>query len=201
MTSRVPWDRDAPTPFSENPWPAKLTARVVSEGTDPRIHGYSVASDLARNYRFSDVVYLSLTGELPSDEQSRTFERALILLSPISIAEAPSHAASLARVCDGSNSAVIGTGAIALAEQARFVIAEHREFLAELSRSGATPSTSLESVLALLHECGIRREDQLEAVWVVARIAVVAAEGLATPPASFRDYPLNLPAVRYEEDA
>jgi citrate synthase len=160
----------------------------VSPGPDPRIHGYAVEGDLAPHYRFSDVIYLSLTGELPTDAQSRTFERALILLSPISIAEAPSHAASLARVCDATHSAVIGTGAIALAEQARFMVANAR------SEPAYAP------IFAMLEECGIRRDDQLEAVWVVARIAVVAAEGLATPPASFRDYPLNVPAVRYEEE-
>jgi hypothetical protein len=183
MKTRVPWDPNAPTPFSQNPWPDKLTARVVQPGDDPRIHGYAVAADLAKHYRFSDVIFLSITGELPTEDQSAKFERALILLSPISVAEAPSHAASLARVCDGSNSAVIGTGAMALAEQARFAVAERKH-----------------PVFALLAECGIEREDQLQAIWVAARVAVVAAEGLATPPASFREYPLNLPEIRYEED-
>lgn len=187
MSSRVPWDREAKTPFDEHVWPSTLTARVVSPGADPRIHGYAVESDLARHYRFSDVVFLSLTGELPTDEQSRTFERALILLSPITIAEAPSHAASLSRVCDASHSAVIGTGAIALAEQARFIVRHGRD------------DAALAPIFEMLAECGIRSDDQLEAVWVVARIAVVAAEGLATPSASFRAYPLNVPEVRYEE--
>ncbi len=187
MRSRAPWDREQRTPFDEHAWPAKLTARVVSPEPDPRIHGYAVRSDLARHYRFSDVVFLSLTGELPTEEQSSTFEQALILLAPISVAEAPSHAASLARVCDASHSAVLGTGAIALAEQARFMV-----------RNGRDDET-LSPIFAMLAECGIERDEQLEAVWLVARIAVVAAEGLATPPASFRDYPLNLPAVRYEE--
>ena len=199
MTSRIPFDRDAVTPFDKGAWPNRLTARVVSREPDARIHGYAVATDLASHYRFSDVVYLSLSGELPTDEQSQTFERALILLAPISIAEAPSHAASLARVCDGSNSAVIGTGAIALAEQARHALGEHRAFLEALRAGSATPTTELETVFALLHSCGLQRDDQLEAVWVVARIAVVSAEGLSTPRASFREYPLNLPSFRYEE--
>lgn len=192
MASRVPWDPTAPTPFSQNPWPSKLTARVVSPGADPRIHGYAVQDDLARHYRFSDVIYLSLTGELPTDAQSRMFEQVLIRLSPISVGEAPSHAASLARVCDGSNSAVIGTGAMALAEQARFVVSEHR--------AARLADPALCAIFEDLRACGIDRDDQLEAIWVVARLAVVAAEGLATPPASFRDYPLDLPEIRYHED-
>jgi len=199
MSPKVPWDPNAPTPFSTNEWPSQLTARVVSPGDEPRIHGYAVSSDLARHYRFSDVVYLSLAGELPDEEHSRIFERALVLLSPISIAEAPSHAASLARVCDGSASAVIGTGAIALAEQARFMVERHKGFLEALRRGEASPSNELEAIFAMLHSCGLSGEEQLQAVWVVARIAVVCAEGLTTPAASFRDYPLNVPPIRYEE--
>lgn len=183
MSSRVPWDPNAPTPFDQVSWPNTITARVVQPGEDPRIHGYAVSADLAKHYGFSDVVFLTLTGELPTDEQSAKFARALILLSAISVGEAPSHAASLARVCDGSDSAVIGTAAIALSEQARVAVAERQH-----------------PAFALLAECGIERADQLQAIWVVARIAVVAAEGFATPSASFRDYPLNVPPVRYEEE-
>jgi hypothetical protein len=70
------------------------------------------------------MVYLALTGRLPDRGESRAFEVALIFLSPCSVAEAPSHAAVLARLCVAADAGVIQVGAIGLAEQAAFVIRE-----------------------------------------------------------------------------
>lgn len=109
-------------PIEKFAWPRRITARVMEPGTAPRLHGYGVQEDIAVHYRFSDLLYLSLTGELPEPVVSRAFEVALIFLSPCSIAEAPTHAAALARVCVASPAGVLQVGAIALAEQAAFLV-------------------------------------------------------------------------------
>ena len=127
-------------PVGGFPWPDKITAKVVTADSAARIHGYDVEEDLARHYRFSDGIYLSLTGELPDDAKGRAFELALHFLAPASISEAPTHAASLVRLCYGTVSAVIGAGAIGLAEQARFAMDEHAAWLAWLDGGGAMPA-------------------------------------------------------------
>ena len=111
-------------PFEGVPWPDVLTARVVSPGPAPRLHGYDCEGDLARTCSLAELTLLSLTGELPTEAQARGFEVATAFLAPIAVNEAPSHAAVLARLCSGSDSAVLGTASIALAEQARFAVAE-----------------------------------------------------------------------------
>ncbi|MBI2394683.1 MAG: hypothetical protein HYV09_34260 [Deltaproteobacteria bacterium] len=222
--SSARWDPEAPTPFDAQPWPDRLRARVVPPG-EPRIHGYDAPTDLARHYRFSDAVLLALTGELPDEPRGRAFELALICLAPVSVAEAPTHAAVLARVCDGSASSVIATGAIALAEQARVAVAEHAAFLAAAAAGSLTgdghPAAApvraalaeigvqihgvdhapsyVAALLAVLQACGLTRGDQLESAWMVARIGVVAAEAFATPGGGFKDYPLNVPPFAYSE--
>jgi hypothetical protein len=104
------------------------------------MHGYDVEGDLARHYRFSDVVLLALTGELPSDEQSIAFDTAMTFLAPLSIADAPTHVAALAHITGSRSSAVLGVCAIALAERARTVVADSAQLLAWL----AAPETSLD---------------------------------------------------------
>jgi hypothetical protein len=116
-------------PIEDLPWPSVLTARVVDCGSPTRLYGFAVHADLAKHYRFSDVIYLTLTGELPTDVHSRWFCVALTLLSPARVNEAPAHAAMLARLCGSRTSGVIATGAVALAEQARFLLHEHAELL------------------------------------------------------------------------
>ncbi|HEX6764634.1 MAG TPA: hypothetical protein VF103_04130, partial [Polyangiaceae bacterium] len=53
-------------PLEKAPFPAQLTARVMTPGKNPRLHGYDVEGDLAAHYTTSELVLLSLTGELPS---------------------------------------------------------------------------------------------------------------------------------------
>jgi len=225
MSTKVPWNPDAPTPFDGQGWPEQLDARVVS-GT--RIHGYDAVRDLSRHYRFSDVVLLALTGELASDTVARAFEVALTCLAPSSVAEAPAHAGVLARVCEASASAVIATTAIGLAEQARFTVAAHGSWLASLDATSAPSpvaaadevepirealaqigvsfptvdraSTAVEAILAIFHACGLVRPDQLESAWVMARLPVVVAEAFAAPSGRFKEYPLELPKFAYSED-
>lgn len=214
---RTPWDPQAKTPFDTVPWPTTLEARVV-EGA--RVHGYDAVDDLARHYRYSDVVFLSLTGELPSDAVSRAFELALTCLAPTSVAEAPAHAGVLARVCDGAPSAVVATSTIALAEQARVAVAEWlegrgderapdpaaarlRAAVAELGLGSARldrAASLADACLAVFLACGLERADQLERAWVFARLPVVTAEAFASKAGAFRDYPLDVPPFAYSED-
>lgn len=126
-------DHPVRSPIDEAPWPDKLTARVVSPGPRPTIHGYDVEGDLARYYSFVETIFLALTGELPTVEQARAFEVALQFAAPSPINEAPAHAAVLARTCAGTTSAIQGTAAIALAEQARVLVSEHSGWIGDLS--------------------------------------------------------------------
>lgn len=120
-------------PAESNTWPATLTARVVTPGSRPRVHGYDVEVDLAQHYRFGESVLLALTGVAPDDATGRCFELALVFLSPLAVTEAPTHAAVLARTCAGSAAAVTGTAAVALAEQARWLLARNAPVLAWLN--------------------------------------------------------------------
>ncbi len=131
-------------PFDVVEWPAQLTARVVMPAEDPHIHGYAVEGDLARHYSFGETLYLTLCGELPSAEIARAFEVALIFLSPVAIGEGPTHAAALTRLCAAPARGVLAVGAIGLAERARFVLDQQREFLGWLaSGAGAPPASAL----------------------------------------------------------
>jgi len=120
-------------PLDVAEWPEKLTARVVTPGLRPRLHGYDAETDLARHYSFTDTVLLALTGELPTAEKARAFDVALQFLAPASAQEAPTHATILARVCMASTSQMQGVAAIALAEQARVVVNEHRRWIEVLA--------------------------------------------------------------------
>jgi hypothetical protein len=55
------------------------------------------------------------------------------------------------------------------------------------------------ALLGVLHACGLRRRELLEALLVVARLPAVVAEAFAERPANFENYPTDLPAYRYED--
>jgi hypothetical protein len=99
-----------------------LRANVVTPGPEPRLHGYDVERDLARHYHFSDVSLLALSGELPSDEKLAAFDTAMSFLAPLSVAEAPTHAAIIARLCGATSPGVLGVGVVALAERAHDIV-------------------------------------------------------------------------------
>lgn len=88
----------------------------------PRLHGYDVEADLARHYRFSDVVYLALVGELPSDAQSRAFEIGLTFAAPISVAEGPGHTLALAGFFGAEPSGLLAAASATIADYARAAI-------------------------------------------------------------------------------
>jgi hypothetical protein len=125
-------------------FPERLTARVVTPGARPRVHGYDVEEDLARHYSPSDLLFLSTTGELPAPGPAAAFGVALVFLAPVSIAHASVHGASLARLCGATTSAVLGVTAIGLAEQARSLLSAHAPLLAWLdARNGPLPAAFL----------------------------------------------------------
>lgn len=126
-------------PIEEYPWPERLRAHAVTPGARPHLHGYDVEGDLARHYRFSDVTLLALLGQLPSDEQLEAFDVAMSFLSPLSVAEAPTHAAVLARICGAQSSGVLGAAAVALAERARHVVNASAGLLEWLRAPHGTP--------------------------------------------------------------
>jgi len=119
-------------PLETETFPEQLSARVVEPGPSPRVHGYEVEADLALFYRASDLTLLSLTGELPASGASAAFEVACMFLAPISVAEAPVHAAVLARLCAAPSSSIAAVAAIALSQQARELVVEHEPLLAWL---------------------------------------------------------------------
>jgi hypothetical protein len=131
---------DLQGPLDVASFPETLSARVVTPGPRPRLHGYDVETDLARHYNPSDLLVLSLTGELPSAEASAALGIALMFLAPLSVAHASVHAATLARICGTTVGSTIGVAAIGLAEQTRVLLDEHEELLAWLaSPNGSFP--------------------------------------------------------------
>lgn len=106
-------------PLETTPFPDALAARVVTPGEQPRVHGYDVENDLARNYDFVALFLLYLTGELPTPQAGAAARVALAFVSPTSVAHASVHATVLARLCGSPASALFGVAAIGLAEQAR----------------------------------------------------------------------------------
>lgn len=133
-------------PLDEAQWPTRLKSRVLQRGAETRLHGYSIENDLAPNYTFSETVLLALTGALPNAEEGRAFEVACAFLARIHTSEAPVHAALLARICAATTSAITGTGAIALGEQARFEAARFVPFLAWLSEPTGPPPSEFTTV-------------------------------------------------------
>jgi hypothetical protein len=208
-----------PGPLDDVAWPEKLTARVVTPGPAPRIHGYDVEGDLARHYSWAETVLLTLTGELPSPAGLRAFEIAMHFLAPAPVNDAPTHAAIVARVCNVFTSALVGTAAITLAEQARHTVSSNtpaatltsdesasvgrlRDALREAGLSvpgteGAVGRT--EALLATLRFAGLDRPELQETAIVLARLPCALAEAFATPAHAYRDYPVQLPDVRYLE--
>jgi hypothetical protein len=132
--------RELSGPLETTTFPTQLSARVVTPGAEPRVHGYDVESDLARHYGPAELVLLTLTGELPEPSVRHAFEVAWLFLAPTSVAEAPSHAAVLSRLCGAPPSSSIAVAAIGLAEQARALVEEHAELLRSLRARAALPA-------------------------------------------------------------
>lgn len=118
-----------PGPLEVRSFPDVLTARVVTPGYRPLLHGYDVESDLALGYGPTELMVLALTGELPDATHVAALNVLLVFLAPLSVAHAPTHAAVLARLSGADPSATLSVASIALAEQAKRIVEEHRALL------------------------------------------------------------------------
>jgi hypothetical protein len=126
-------------PVEEQDWAGRLQAHVVTPGNRPRIHGYDVRGDLLENISFPGLILLTLTGELPEPEVLLAFEKAMVFLAPVSVAEAPVHASVLAGLCGSNTSGMTGVAAITLAQQAGWIIAEHQSLFQSLAAGNKPP--------------------------------------------------------------
>jgi hypothetical protein len=127
-------------PIEDHAFPTEIEARVITPGPDPHLHGLSVEGDVALHYRFPELVQLALTGDPPDEAKGRAFDIALQFLAPLSIAEGPTHAAVLARLCAARTSSIIAVTCIALAERARHIVQQHADLLRWLDTAdGALP--------------------------------------------------------------
>ncbi len=118
----------------------------VYDPHDPvhRLRGYAVGADLARHYRWSDVTYLTIVGELPpTDEAARAFELALVHAYRLPISAAVVHAARTARhvsSADGNAESIVAVAGIGLAEHLRRLLDAHGSLLDWLQdREGDVP--------------------------------------------------------------
>lgn len=118
---------------------ATLDAFIIEDGERLRIHGFDVHEDLAHHYSFAEVILLTLCGTPPDEATGTAFAIALIAASPVPIAEAPTHAARIAHVCSADTAGIASLAAIALAEQARWLIDEHKELLLWLTTPSPPP--------------------------------------------------------------
>lgn len=134
-----------PGPFEEAPWPTQLQARVVTAEGAARIHGYSVEEDLARHYRLGEVMLLALTGRIPSAEEGAFFEEVLVRLCPVTVAEAPVHAALISRCAGARSPGTLMVGLVGLVEQARHLVESSAPLLEALARPGAGPPPGFEA--------------------------------------------------------
>lgn len=213
-------------PIEARAWPDAIEAVAVDAGDDGvRLHGYDVERDLARHYRFSDVVYLALVGELPDDARSRAFEIVVTFLVPMPVARGPGHVAVLAGYCGASASALLGAFSATVADHAREVIVAALEPMpplpealrarSEAERASVTrlrslldglvdvpglmldPSREAAVVMALV-ACGLRTELQLAGALALARIPSAVAEAGPRSSADFVEkYPMNTPPFAY----
>lgn len=220
--------------FDNFPSPDKLDARVISLSPDPAIHGYSVFSDLALHYNFSEMIYLTLTGKTPTRQIGQAFEYALKFLFPITAAEAPSNAGILAMVLAGAPASVLGTTGVLLVDMARYWVEKHKALLSWLDSPDATfpeqyqnkdienkkivlqlseiisqigiscpifehDPTLIAALIAVLHACGLKKPEQIQAVIVFAKYPCAIAEGYATTPYDCNSYPMRVPDYKYQQ--
>ncbi len=219
--------------FASPQFATQLEARVVDDsGSEPRIHGFGVRSDLAKHFAVADVMFLALTGEEPLPRQSESLRRALVLLAPIGAGSAPSHLGILAHMVARDYAASLASSAAALAERAATVVADRTLLLAalredrlprELPLAPEEEEAALEiatlfadcsevakrpwfvrldatsAAIAVLFECGLTDNWQLESMLFWAWAPCVMAEMGTRARDPMDAYPINLPRFRYVE--
>lgn len=129
-------------PVEDLKWTERLKARVVTPGSGPRVHGYDVRGDMLGAVSFSDFIFLTLTGELPEEKESSVFQQVMLFLAPVSVAQAPVHAAVLSGLCGSGSSGITGVCAVTLAEQARWQVSRHGSLLEIMERDSIQPPSN-----------------------------------------------------------
>jgi hypothetical protein len=205
-----------PSPLDQIHTADRLAARVVDPGPPRRILGYDVEGDLARHYGFAELLLLLASGELADPAAARALDVALAFLAPTDVGEAPGHAAVLSRVCDVPFRATLAIGALALAEEAGFTLAEHAAWLAWLAVPAPQRNNPPPAFLAATDEDGAavgRLRSALEAIpfrvaalevkpsRIAALLAVLAACGLGPDAMALVWMVARLPAVAAEAAA
>lgn len=95
-----------------------------------KIHGEDMMRRMSQGASFSQMVLLTLTGELPSPMQVTRYERALQLAAMMDVGEAPCHAARLARVQRARPHSVASVACISLANRAQSMITHTEAMMA-----------------------------------------------------------------------
>lgn len=161
------WKPPTSGALDDTTWPETLVAKAIEPvGADDRMHGYSVLQDLARHYEYSDLLYLSIIGELPDKAPSVMFRVALCSLATPTVNEAPSHVGLLSRICGGALASSIAAATIALADQAKSIVQRHAELLHWLCHPSDSPPPSA---------C-----DAADAEWVRTLFETLASTGVPT---------------------
>ena len=207
---------DSKGPVESGSWPETLPANVIKDGSSPRARGYDMIEDIARHYDFAESVLVMLGAPPPTPDWGRAVNIALVVLGITSVAEAPVHAATVARRCGSPARVTLGIGMLGLAEQAQDWITRTKRIEDSESKQSAEPTWSLlpASVRAVLKDCprsrqvlafeilsaaGLRTETQLVAVFCLSRISSLASEVDAVRRGDLRDYPMRLPDFAYED--
>ncbi|CAN0525555.1 unnamed protein product [Laminaria digitata] len=150
-------------PVEDGAWAQELSAHAVTLQASPRLWGYDVQEDLAKNYSFVETAWLAITGELPPSQAStQAFELVMAYLAPVTVAEAPAHAAGLTRVCGSNPASVVSVASVTLSQQAQYVLQKHETLWPFLSREGPWPQEL--SVGGGLAEPVRRLRDALQAI-------------------------------------
>jgi hypothetical protein len=100
-----------------------------------------VAADLGHGAGFLDVVWLSLTGELPTDTEREALSRAMTWLAPLHLGEGPAHAAVLARVAGAPDEVIGAISVVALGQRIHHQLQSFAPMFAWLAaRTGPLPT-------------------------------------------------------------
>lgn len=214
------------TPFERHAWPKHIEAHALEQAPVARLFGYEIDSDLAKHYSFAELVLLSLTGELSSDAVGKAFECLLFHAATLSVADAPMHAAVLARLCGARTGGVLGVAAMALGEQVETPVAtilvelkngklepDHRAASgaerARVTRLAGSISSLLDvpaltldpsydvALVACMWACGLRDSARIVAALCLARLPLACAEVFCTKPGDFKTYPIDTPHFEY----
>jgi len=126
-------------PVEDLKWTDTLKANVVTPGSRPRVHGYDVRGQMLGSSSFPELIFLALTGDLPTEKALSAFESVLLFAAPVSAEEAPVHASILSGLCGSGQSGLTGVSAISLAQRARWLVSKYSNVLEALSREKVLP--------------------------------------------------------------